>query len=222
MVTLRFYAVILGFVALMATAVCVVTARSQEAPDMATYKRVTPETGEQCIICDVELSDEDPVLIVRGRRVPLKNAMVDSFMNNQDEYFVRLQPKSALFQEELHAPAGVVLFGVRFGWFLFGAHVLVALIFSGLSGYAAVSKGLSPVPHFFIGFFFSAFGYLYVLTRPSAVQDEEIPAGLVKVPSTSAPTPCPACGSTNHPSARQCAGCGATLEPRVQSEVERA
>lgn len=220
MVALRFHTVIICATALMIAA-CFMTARSQEASDTSIYTRVTPEAGERCIICDVALTAEDEVLIVRGRRVGLKQAMVDSFMNRQDEYFSNLQPKSALFQEELHAPAGAVLGGIRFGWFLFGAYVLVALIFSGLSGYTAISKGLPPVPYFFIGGVFSAFGYIYVLTRPSAVQQGEIPSGLVRVPSTSAPVPCPACGNTNHPSARQCAGCGTTLEPRMQSEVER-
>jgi hypothetical protein len=100
-------------------------------------------------------------------------------------------------------------------------YVLIALIFSGLSGYTAVSKGLNAVPYFFMGFFFSAFGYLFVLTRPSAVKAGEVPAGLTKVHTTLEPVPCPKCGNTNHPAARKCLNCGVELQPLAESEVAR-
>lgn len=181
-----------------------------------------PKAGERCIICKVPLSEEDVILIVRGRRVPLKQAMVDSFLNNQEKYFAALQPKSALFHENIDVPAGVAQGGISMGWFLFGSYIFVALIFSGLSGYTAVSKGLPAIPNYFIGFFFSIFGYLYVLTRPAMAKKGEVPEGLVKVPTTYSPVPCEKCGCTNHPSARECSGCGAELEPSMQSEVERS
>jgi hypothetical protein len=134
-----------------------------------------------------------------------------------DTVAIPLQPQSALFHQEsdAHYPA------VGSGWFLFGVWVLLALIFGGLSGYAAVSKGLNPIPHFFIGFFLSALGYIYVLTRPALAKRGEVPAGLVKVHTTFAPMPCPQCGSTQHPAATKCLGCGAELQPLTQSEVIR-
>ncbi|MFQ5675448.1 MAG: hypothetical protein ACE5G1_06080, partial [bacterium] len=67
-------------------------------------------------------------------------------MNNQEKYFAELQPKSALFQENFGAPPGAAQGGISLGWFLFGSYVLLALIFSGLSGHAAVSKGLNAIP----------------------------------------------------------------------------
>lgn len=193
---------------------------------LRTQVTVTPsdtlpaKPGERCTVCGVTLDEESGVaLIVRGRRVPLNKAMVDMFMDNPEKYFAKKQPKSALFQEELGTPAGVALGGISWGWFLFGLYVLVALIFGGLSGYAAVAKGLPPIPHFFIGL--TILGYLYVLTRPAAAPKGQIPAGLVKVPVTHAPLPCPACGNTNHPSAKKCAGCGNELQPQMESEVAR-
>jgi hypothetical protein len=122
----------------------------------------------------------------------------------------------------MNTPRSVVQSGISAGWFLFGLYVLVALIFGGMSGYTAVSKGLKPIPHFFIGFFLSAFGYLYVSTRPAAAKKEEIPAGLVKVSTTLAPIPCAQCGYMNHPSAKKCVGCGGKLQPIIESEVARA
>jgi len=185
------------------------------------YKSMPPKKGERCIICNVPLSEGDVALMVRGRRVPLKNAMVDSFMKYQEKYFAELQPKSALFQENMEA-MGTAQGGVSSGWFLFGSYILMALIFSGLSGNAAISKGLPPIPHYFIGFFFSVFGYIYVLARPALTGKGEIPQGFVKVPTTHAPMVCEKCGNTNHPSAKKCSSCGAQLEPQMQSEVGRS
>jgi hypothetical protein len=196
---------------------------AQENLPQTPYRAVRPKPGDYCTVGNVPLDTlQDIALIVRGRRVPLHHTMVDSFIRTQEKYFSQQQPKGALFQEELSAPAGAALAGINSGWFLFGLYVLVALVFSGLSGYTAVAKGLSPIPHFFIGFFLSAFGYLYVLTRPAAAKKGEIPAGLVKVPATNSPVPCAACGYNNHPSAKQCAGCGGKLEPLMESEVARA
>ena len=195
---------------------------AQESPPQAKYKSVAPKSGERCIICDVPLSDKDITLMVRGRRVPLKNAMVDSFMNNQEKYFSELQPKSALFQENLDAPSGVAQGGIGMGWFLFGSYVLLALIFGGISGYAAVSKGLPAIPNFFIGLSLSVFGMLFVVTRPPVANKKAIPPGLVKVPVTNAPTSCPKCGGKNHPTATSCAQCRTELTPSYESEVSKA
>jgi hypothetical protein len=196
---------------------------AQENLPQTPYKAVRPQLGDYCTVGNVPLDTaQDVALIVRGRRVPLHRTMVDSFLRTQEKYFSEKQPKSALFQEELSAPKGAALSGVSSGWFLFGLHILVALVFAGLSGYTAVSKGLPPIPHFFIGFFLSVFGYLYVLTRPAAVKKGEIPTGLVKVPATFSPAACPACGYDNHPSAKKCVGCGNELKPIMQSEVARA
>jgi hypothetical protein len=160
-------------------------------------------------------------LIVRGRRVPLDKSMVDTFLADEEKYFAEKQPKAALFQEELTAPAGVAQGGISGSWFLFGLYVLLSLVFGGLSGYRAVSKGLQPIPYFFLGFFFSALGYLYVLTcRPLAAKGT-IPTGLVKVPVTLTPRACPMCGNTNHPAAHKCSACGGPLEPTLQSDVAR-
>jgi hypothetical protein len=195
-----------------------------EAMDDSTespYQSVPAKPGERCTVCGVPLTEDDIAFIVKGRRVPLNKAMVSEFLQNQEKYFATMQPRSALFQEELDAPAGTALGGVSSGWFLFGLYVLVALIFGGMSGYTAVAKGLKPIPNFFVGFVFSAFGYLYVVTRPRQVEEGEIPSGLVKVPATSAPVSCETCGYTNHPSAKKCANCGASLKPIVQSDVTR-
>ncbi len=197
--------------------------RTQENAPQTPYQSVRPKLGDYCTVGNVPLDTlQDVALIVRGRRVPLHRTMVDSFMRTQEKYFSQQQPKGALFQEELSAANGAALAGVTSGWFLFGLYVLVALVFAGVSGYTAVSKGLPPIPNFFIGFFLSALGYLYVLTRPAVAKKGEIPGGLVKVPLTHAPVPCAACGYQNHPSAKQCVGCGGKLEPMLQSEVARA
>ena len=192
-----------------------------ETPPGGPYPVVPAKKGERCIVCGAPLGKDDVALIIRGRRVPLDRSMVDTFLADEEKYFAEKQPKAALFQEELTAPAGVAQGGISWAWFLFGLYVLLSLIFGALSGYRAVSRGLQPIPYFFVGFFFNAPGYLYVLTRPSLVAKGTVPAGFVKVPTTLAPQKCHMCGSDNHPAASKCSGCGAGLRPLSQSDVAR-
>lgn len=206
-------------VACLLQADCVLLAQESEE---TAYKRLEPKPGDRCVVCGTPLDQDDVVLQVRGRRVPLKEAMVDSFLHHREKYFSELQPRSALFQENLNVPFGVAQGGISLGWFLFGSYVLVALIFAGMSGYVALHKGLAPIPHFFVGLFFSVLGCLYVLTRPNQAEEGRVPPGLVKIPSTHKPLPCSKCGNLNHPTAKQCSACGNTLQPALESEAERA
>jgi hypothetical protein len=180
------------------------------------YKKLEPKAGERCIICDVPLTPDDVVLLVRGRRVPLDQAMVDSFLQNEAKFFGRLTPKGALFQENPTPSAGME--GL---WTWIGIYVLAAMLFAGLSAYHAVSIGLSPMRPFLLGFFFLIAGYLYVRMRTS-VDPGKIPKGLAKVPTTMPPAVCSTCGNTNHPTADRCLECGNKLQPTIQSEARRA
>ena len=47
-----------------------------------------------------------------------------------------------------------------------------------------------------------------------------VPGGFTKVPLTSAPAVCPACGYENHPTAKNCSGCGNGLTPQERSEID--
>lgn len=187
-----------------------------------TYSRVPAENSDSCTVCRAKLTSEDVTLIVRGRRNPLCQAHLETFLSDLERSFSSRQPRSALFQEDLSAPPGTAQGGISRGWFLFGLLVLSSLVFGGLSGYRALSMGLPPLAPFFIGFFLNLPGFLYVISRPAGQGRGQVPRGLVKVPETAAPAPCPACGEVNHPTARQCPGCGKELAPSQQSEVTRA
>jgi hypothetical protein len=195
---------------------------AQEAKQDRSYSLTVAKEGEVCMVCGETLTDDDVALLVRGRRVPLKREMLDAFLKNQEKFFAQLQPKSALFQENLDVPEGVAQGGISSGVFFIGLYVLIALIFGGLSGYTAISKGLPVLPHFFIGLVFAIFGYIYVLFRPASQEIGDVPKGLVKIPNTAVPLPCPNCGQPNHPSAKQCCGCQGRLKPKYGSEVVRA
>ena len=187
-----------------------------------TYSRVPAKNSELCTVCGKALTSDDVTLIVRGRRTPLCRAHVETFLNNLERSFYSKQPRGALFQEDMAAPPGTAQGGISQGWFLFGLLVLSGLIFGGLSGYRALSIGLPPLAPFFIGFFLNLPGFLYVISRRSSQDHGQVPGGLVKVPETLAPSPCPACGEVNHPTARKCLRCGKELDPSQQSEVTRA
>lgn len=187
-----------------------------------TYSRVPAKSSELCTVCGAELTSDDVALIVRGRRTPLRQAHVETFLKNLERGFYSQQPRGALFQEDMSAPPGTAQGGISRGWFVFGLLVLSSLICGGLSGYRALSMGLPPLAPFFIGFFLNLPGLLYVISRPAGQGHGQVPRGLVKVPETVAPVPCPACGEVNHPTARRCLRCGKELTPSQQSEVTRA
>lgn len=199
----------------------IVTTAGQDSLEIP-YTVMPAVPGEACMVCGATLTDEDIALMVRGRRVPLRRAMLDQFLANPEEYIARLQPRGALFQEGGHQGAGgSVETGVDFFWFAVGLYLLIALLFAGLSGYTAVSKNLDPIPHFFIGLLFSLPGYLYVLTRTPAKGNGPVPPGLSKVATTRQPVRCERCGALNHPSSERCSACGATMIPLVPSEVQK-
>lgn len=216
---MRLCSIVQCFVLLSAAAVCY---SSAVADEVKQYKSVPPDSGEKCIVCGGELTEEGLALIVKGHRVPLDSMDLDVFLNNQEKYLASFQPRGALFAEATEAQKGTALGGVTTGWFIAGLYILAGLVFGGMSGYRAVSKGLPPILHFMIGFVFILPGYLYVLSRASRVQEGDIPEGLVKVPLTSAPLACEKCGYSNHPTARICKGCGKQLSPVHESEASRA
>lgn len=191
----------------------------QETQPDLPYPREAVIPGEVCLTCNHTISENGVALMIRGRRIALHNEHTASFAADSTRLLARLQPRGALFQERAYDATTMNEGGL--GWFLFGMYVLVALLFAGMSGYTAVTKGLNPVSHFFIGLMFSALGYLYVLTRRRAPQSESVPSGFVKVHATREPVPCGKCGYTNHPAAKKCLGCSAELQPMIASEVRK-
>ncbi|MFQ5752048.1 MAG: hypothetical protein ACE5HI_08630, partial [bacterium] len=63
------------------------TSFAQESRLQSQYEIVPPKVGERCLVCGVPLTKDDLVLIVRGRRVPLNQTMVDYFFNNKEKFF---------------------------------------------------------------------------------------------------------------------------------------
>src|SRR5262249_3246397 len=142
----------IGYLSVMAICLLGVPLVAQETPASSPYPVFPAKKGERCTVCGAPLGEDDVALIVRGRRVPLGKSMVDTFLADEEKYFAVKQPKAALFQEELTAPVGATQGGISWTWFLFGLYVLLSLIFGALSGYRAVSRGLQPIPYFFVGF----------------------------------------------------------------------
>lgn len=228
-----------GRARLCAVAVCLVTAAwstalgmaRADAPETASSGTVlqkepagpgiavAPHQGDLCVVCNQPVGPEDRAYLIDGQRVAVHAAEDDLFRRDSNRYLAHVRPRGGLLGTEPDAQAALTTH-----WLAFGAYVLVGLIFAGLSGYGAVNRGLRPVPWFFLGLAFNIVAYLVLLTRPKshAGAVEDLPRGLSKVHVTYAPEACPRCGTPNHPSASACAGCGAQLVPRVNSEVRKA
>jgi hypothetical protein len=188
-----------------------------EKQDTLGYPLAEIKKGDRCLVCGVNLEEDGLAILYKGRRVPLANgAMLEAFIANPQVYFPKLQPKGALFQE-----SAVPENPVRWGWFLFGVWVTLALLSGALSAGISLRKGLPPVKGFFAGLIGSVFGLLYIITRP-AKEKVDLPPHLAKIRTTAHPGSCPKCGGQNHPSASKCVSCGTALTPSVESEVSRA
>ncbi len=179
--------------------------------------RVPTKPGDICVVCGTALKDSGTAILYKGRRVPLANQeMLQQFLDRPEHYFAKLQPRGALFQEET-----VTNVSRRWGWFIFGVWVFVALLCAAIGAGLSLRKGYPPVKGFFIGLIGSLFGVAWMAARPART-NVRLPPHLAKLPTTAAPLACPSCGALNHPAAKKCPTCGAGLTPQITSEVERA
>lgn len=185
-------------------------------PDTLGFPRAEVRPGDFCLVCGVPLKQDGLAIIYKGRRVPLANGeMLQRFLDDPSAYFYKIQAQGALFNEEaVPASAG------RFAWFAAGVWIALALLCGALASSIALRKGLSQRRWFFYGLIFSVVAVAAVLIRP-AVERRELPPRLGKIPATTAPQTCPACGAFHHPAARRCNTCGRELSPTIEAEVTR-
>jgi hypothetical protein len=182
-------------------------------------KRIKTVPGMVCLVCNKPISGDDFVFLVKGQRVAVHRANCYARLLDRPYGFLEiLQPHGAFLG------AGAEEQTVSFTWFLVGLYILTGLVFAALGAHRALHVGRSPAAWFALGLTFNIFAYLLLLTRRKGQMEgpASVPPGLRKVPVTSDPRSCPECGKANHPSAEQCAGCGAKLQPSSESEVKKA
>ncbi len=195
----------------------------------AVGPRVPAKPGETCIVCNNPVRPDDPVYLVQGQRVPMHAEEEREFLLHPRKYLMRLKPLGgALLGADSNQP-GTANGGndsrpeVSGAWIYGGLYVLLGLVFAGVCAHRALHTGYSPWGWFELGLVFNVVAYILLLTRPQREvrAPAGVPSGLGKIAATHAPQRCPKCGALNHPSAPKCLRCGATLSPRVESEVSR-
>ena len=202
-----FIAAFLGFMPVQVVA-------TQGAPDTLNDQKAPLKKGDRCLVCNVLLDENGLGFLYRGRRVTLHIQHAQTFLDNPLHYFSKLQPRGALFQEDvLRSP-------VNLGWLILGIWMVLGLVAAAFCTHTALRKGFPPVIWFFIGLVANLIGVLLVLRQPPVAQ-VDLPPRLGKIPVTAPPVRCPKCGAENHPSARQCTGCCAEMQPTMASEVTR-
>jgi len=181
------------------------------------FSKTAPvEPGDRCVVCNTRLSEEDKVYLVEGQRVGIMESMEPELFSEPWAYIGRLKPRGGLFGGEM-APAE----GAGYGWLFLGAYALLGVVFSGLCAHRALNAGAPPIRWFLAGFFFNAAAYVWLVCRGPKPQAGGPYSGCRKIHSTAEPQECPDCGKLNHPSARECLGCGKALEPQSLSEASR-
>ncbi len=185
---------------------------AQDSP----HRHRDAKSGETCVVCNNRVSGKDACYLAGGQEVVVHAAdgCEREFLRHPAKYLAALRPNDILFAVWPRSSMATA-------WFWFGLYVLAGLLFGGLSAHRALATGRAPLAWFLAGLFFLivAYGYLLVAKPLAAVA---LPAGLRKLATTREPLPCPKCGSGNHPSARNCSGCGSELTPMAPSEVAAA
>jgi len=181
-----------------------------------------PKPGEYCSLCYEPIQASDLVYVVWGQRVGVHAGSEDEdFRADPKKWLARLRPGGAFLGVEgaTDAPQQAL----SDFWFVAGFYVLLGLIFGALCAHRAFHSGYPPGLWFAMGLALNVVAYIVLALKPKreVTAVAGIPAGLRKIASTFEPMPCPACGCTNHPSAAKCLECGAALQPRTLSEVER-
>ncbi len=181
----------------------------------------TPSNGEQCLVCGGPVPEEmnSVALRYKGRQFYVGEPLMEDFEADPEKYLAKIQPRSALFDESQMTPEPLAD-----GWLFFGLYALFGLLFGGASAYTAVHKGRHAVRWFFIGLSSNVVGFIAAKLSSDLAHERAsmgVPSGLRKVPLTHHPVDCPDCGNHNHPSARECGGCGRELSPEMEGEVRR-
>lgn len=170
------------------------------------------EEGDTCIVCGDPLTENDIVLEVRGRRVPVARDALEDLLKNPNHYFVKLQPKAALFTESISTPS------FSWGWLSFGALMLVLVISGAICSVMAMKRGLDSNRWFLIGFFGNFLAPFFLMQKKLL---PDLPPGFNKLARTAPPSPCPSCSAQNHPSAKNCISCSSALDPSTTSDLEK-
>jgi hypothetical protein len=197
---------------------------------VAVGPRVRARPGETCIVCSNTVGPDDSVYLVQGQRVAVHAAEEREFFSHPRKYLMRLKPLGGALLGADSNQAGVANRAgdnrqeVSGTWIYGSLYVLLGFVFAAVCAHRALHTGYRPGVWFGLGLVFNVGAYIFLLTRPKReIQAPAgVPSGLGKIAATHAPQRCPKCGAFNHPSAAQCLGCGASLSPRVESEVRRA
>jgi hypothetical protein len=171
--------------------------------------------GETCALCGRPLMEGGRAFQIKGRWIPLHDDPCQAeFLRNPEALFAQVQPRGALFQEELIQPPAL-----RWGWFLAGSYVLLGLVSAAICGHMAYPRRKSPSFWFAAGLAANvgAIAALLAMARPV----EPVPPRLGRIRDTADPAPCPSCGAENHPAAGRCSGCGASLAPAYEPEARK-
>jgi hypothetical protein len=180
--------------------------------------QVQPQTGDVCLVCNKPIESDDVVYLVDGQRVPVHRGDCDARLHaHPTKYLAKMKPRGALLD------AGSVSSGASFDWLYVGLYVLAGLVLGGLAAQRALHVGRRPLIWLVLGLVGNVAAYAVLLALPKRQVRTlaAIPSGLAKIASTYSPQACPKCGAENHPSARECSGCGTKLNPTMESEAAR-
>jgi hypothetical protein len=192
---------------------------------LAAATACTARTDEACLVCGGQPAGETATVTYRGldytvhREPCLAQWHAAREAGRLDAIVQRVEPRAALFQgdskylnPEFQGECPLCAY-----WLWAGLWVLSAVLSGGIAAAMAIPAHRSGPRAFALGLALPVLGVL--LARRLPARGDEFPLRGSKIPRTRGQAVCDGCGRGVHPSADRCPGCGATLTPRVRSEV---
>ena len=116
------------------------TSASQETKNpLKNYPKIPIKEGDRCFVCNTPLTESGVAFLYRGRRVAVGTFHVRTFFNNPLKYFSRLQPRGALFQEDIIPQSPL-----KPGWLVFGIWITLGLVAAAFCHAYSAPEGTLP------------------------------------------------------------------------------
>ncbi|MCP5004514.1 MAG: hypothetical protein GY941_11345 [Planctomycetes bacterium] len=183
------------------------------------------EGPNTCFVCDGPVDETRTHVIYRGllyltHTESCLREWEQAVRDDQlDAMVFKVEPRGALFQgdSKFLNPTFQKAHPISNKWMWLCIGILVAIVSGGFSAALAIASHYSGLLAFVVGFLLPGFGILIFVLLSGRRAGFKLRG--TKIATTFDVVNCPECNYPGHPAAAGCISCGASLTPKVESEV---